>query len=99
MAHFGVTTGKLEEESAQLLTLKRQLEQECATMKSIATSYLSMWDGEAKQAFVNSANQNINLISAFTNNVQKFSDALKQSAASYETGENQAKRIASQKGQ
>lgn len=99
MAQFEVSTAKLTEEANRLRTLKQQLEQEQGNMKSIATSYLNMWEGEAKQAFVNSANNNINLLSAFTNNMEKFSQALQQGASSYETGEKEAVRIASQKGQ
>ena len=99
MAQFEVSTAKLTEEANRLRTLKQQLEQEQGNMKSIATSYLNMWEGEAKQAFVNSANKNINLLSAFTNNMEKFSQTLQQGASTYETGEKEAVRIASQKGQ
>lgn len=99
MAQFEVSTAKLTEEANRLRTLKQQLEQEQGNMKSIATSYLNMWEGEAKQAFVNSANKNINLLNAFTNNMEKFSQTLQQGASTYETGEKEAVRIASQKGQ
>ena len=99
MAQFEVSTAKLTEEANQLRNLKKQLEQECANMKSIAASYLNMWEGEAKQAFVNSANKNINLLNAFTNNMEKFAQALEQGASTYDAGEKEAVRIANVKGQ
>lgn len=99
MAQFEVSTAKLTEEANRLRTFKQQLEQEMGNMKSIAISYLNMWEGESKQAFVNSANKNINLLSAFTNNMEKFSQTLQEGASTYETGEKEAVRIASQKGQ
>jgi WXG100 family type VII secretion target len=99
MAQFEVSTSKLNDEAAQLDNLKNQLEQKIQQMASISARYLNMWEGESKQAFNDSVIKNMNLLRAFTNNMQKFSAALRQGASTYETAENNAKRIASQKGQ
>ncbi|MBQ9349130.1 MAG: WXG100 family type VII secretion target [Oscillibacter sp.] len=99
MAQFQVSTGKLSEEAAHLRRLKAALEQEIAKMRSGATSYLNMWEGEAKQAFVASVQKNMNLLTAFTNNMDKFADALTQSQQIYEQSENRNKQIAINKGQ
>jgi WXG100 family type VII secretion target len=97
MALIKVTSSKLSEKAAEIERIKRELEQEITAMKSNANRFLNMWDGEAKQAFVNSVNQNTTLLQNFTNNTQKFADALKTGASSYEGGENKAKQIASSK--
>ncbi|MBQ9349090.1 MAG: WXG100 family type VII secretion target [Oscillibacter sp.] len=99
MAQFQVSTGKLSEEAAHLRRLKADLEQEIAKMRSGATSYLNMWEGEAKQAFVASVQKNMNLLQAFTNNMEKFANALTSNQATYEQAENRNKNIASSKGQ
>ena len=99
MAQFQVSTGKLSEEAAHLRRLKAALEQEIAKMRSGATSYLNMWEGEAKQAFVASVQKNMNLLTAFTNNMEKFANALTSNQATYEQAENRNKNIANTKGQ
>ena len=99
MAQFQGSTSKLTDEAAQLLNLKRQLEQEITAMESVAARYLNMWEGEAKQAFVDSVRKNMTLLKNFTNNMEKFANVLKEGASTYETGEQNAKRIASSKGQ
>ena len=99
MAQFEVATSALEQEAAGLRNLKSQLEQEIMGMRSISNQFLNMWEGEAKQAFVNSVNQNMNLLNAFTNNMEKFANALTQGASTYVKGENDVKRIVSSKGQ
>ena len=99
MAQFQVSTGKLSEEAAHLRRLKADLEQEIAKMRSGATSYLNMWEGEAKQAFVASVQKNMNLLQAFTNNMEKFANALTSNQATYEQAENRNKNIANTKGQ
>lgn len=99
MAQFQVSTGKLSEEAAHLRRLKADLEQEIAKMRSGATSYLNMWEGEAKQAFVASVQKNMNLLQAFTNNMEKFANALTSNQATYEQAENRNKNIANSKGQ
>ena len=99
MAQFEVATSALEQEAAGLRNLKSQLEQEIMGMRSISNQFLNMWEGEAKQAFVNSVNQNTNLLNAFTNNMEKFAQALAEGASTYETGEKEAMRIANVKGQ
>ena len=68
-------------------------------MRSISARYLNMWEGESKQAFIDSVGKNTNLLNAFTNNMQKFIEVLTQGASTYEAAEKEAKRIASQKGQ
>lgn len=97
MAIIRVTTSKLTEQAGQIEQIKRELEQEITVMKSAANRYFHSWDGEAKQAFVNSVNQNTTLLVNFTNNTQKFADALKSGAGSYESGEGRAIQIASEK--
>ena len=99
MAQFQVSTAKLTEEAAHLSTLNSALEQKFQELTSISNQYLNMWEGEAKQAFVNSVVQNRNLLSAFTNNMNKFVDALNQGASAYEKGEQESTRIAANKGQ
>lgn len=99
MAQFEVSTSKLNDEAAQLRNLKSELEQKIQQMTSISARYLNMWEGESKQAFNESVLKNMNLLRAFTNNMQKFIEVLTQGATTYETAEKEAKRIASQKGQ
>ena len=99
MAQFEVSTSKLTQEAQHLRQLKQKLKTEIDNAKKIAVSYLNMWDGEAKAAFVNSANKNLNLLEAFVNNMDKFAQALQDGATSYEDGEREAKRIAMNKGQ
>jgi len=99
MAQFEVNTGSLNEEAAALNRLKAQLQQEIMGMRSISARYLNMWEGESKQQFVASVNQNMNLLNAFLNLIGKFASTLNQGASSYESGENKAKGIVSRKGQ
>lgn len=99
MAQFQVSTVKLSEEAAHLKKLKAALETEISKMRSGAKSWLDMWEGEAKQTFVASVEKNMNLLRAFTNNMEKFADALTQSGSIYETAENKNKGIAGRKGQ
>ena len=99
MAQFEVSTSRLSDEAAQLDILKSQLEQKIMQMTSISARYLNMWEGESKQVFNDSVIKNMNLLRAFTNNMQKFSQALRQGGSTYEGAEQEAKRIAGQKGQ
>jgi len=99
MAQFEVSTGKLADEAAALNNLKNQLEQKITQMTSISARYLNMWEGESKQAFNASVVKNMNLLRAFTNNMQKFSQALTQGGSTYEKAEREATSIASRKGQ
>ncbi len=99
MAQFEVSTGKLTEEAAQLMNLKRQFESEVTAMRSMSARYLNMWEGESKQAFANSVNTNMNLLNMFSNNLDKFSETLTKTATIYDNAEKNAVRIASNKGQ
>ena len=99
MAQFEVSTSKLTQEAQHLRDLKRKFKIQIDNAKKIAVTYLNMWDGEAKQAFVNSVNQNTTLLTNFTNNTQKFADALRTGATNYESGEKKAIEIAMNKGQ
>jgi len=99
MAQFEVSTSKLAEEAAALKTLKGQLEQEIMAMRSISARFLSGWAGESHEAFKTSVDQNMALLSQFSNTIQKFAEVLTQGGSTYEAAENEAKRIASQKGQ
>jgi len=92
-----VSTSALTNEAAQLKSLKSQLQQEITAMRSISARYLNMWEGGSKTAFTNSVNQNMNLLNAFLNNVQKYSQALEEISRMYETAEKQAEQRAIQK--
>lgn len=92
-----VQTGALTDEAAQLESLKNELQNEITAMRSISASFLNMWEGESKQAFVNSVNQNMNLLNAFLNNIQKYSAALKEISTMYESAEKAAVQRATEK--
>lgn len=99
MALITVSTNKLSEGENQIRNIKKQLDNEITALKSSAARYLSYWEGEAKNAFVKSVNDNANLLSTFSNNTEKFADALRTGGTNYESGEKEAIRIASNKGQ
>ncbi|MBQ9493753.1 MAG: WXG100 family type VII secretion target [Oscillibacter sp.] len=92
-----VSTSALTSEAAGLRNLKRQLEQEITAMRSVSARYLNMWDGGSKTAFVNSVNQNMNLLNAFVQNVENFAKALEDVAGMYERAEQDAIRRATEK--
>ena len=99
MALITVSTNKLEEGAQTIESKRKALEQEITALKSSAARYLSYWEGESKNAFVKSVNDNANLLTTFTNNTQKFADALRTGATNYESGEKKAIEIAMNKGQ
>ncbi len=99
MAMTRVSTQKLKDEASALRNVKSQLQNEITAMRSYSSRYLSLWEGEAKQGFVTSVNQNMNLLNMFVNNMDKFINALNNIATDYEKAENEAKSIVGRKGQ
>lgn len=99
MSMTKVTTQKLKDEANGLKNVKSQLQNEITAMRSISGRYLSLWEGEAKQAFVGAVDKNMNLLNLFVNNMEKFINALNNIAADYEKSESKAKSIAGNKGQ
>ena len=99
MAEYQVATQSLTEGAQTITNAKRDLEQRVTEMRSISSRLLNMWEGEAKNAFVNSVNNNMNLLNGFNNNLQHFIKALTEGAATYEKGEKEVTRIVSNKGQ
>ena len=99
MALIKVNTGKLEEGAQKIEQLKKELETEIAALKSNAVRLFSYWEGESKQAFVNSVNQNANLLTTFANNTQNFADALRTASSTHAEKEGKAIQIFTNKGQ
>jgi len=99
MALTRVSTQKLKDEATALTNVKNQLQNEITAMRSYSSRYLSLWEGEAKQGFTTSVNQNMNLLNMFVNNMDKFINALNNIATGYEKAENAAKNIVGRKGQ
>ena len=99
MAEFQVASASLTDAAQVISDSKRQLEEKVTEMRSISSRLLNMWEGEAKNAFVNSVNNNMNLLNGFNNNLQHFVKALTEGAATYEKGEKEVTRIVSNKGQ
>lgn len=99
MAEFQVATASLTESAATINSAKSDLANKITEMRSMSSRLLNMWEGEAKNAFVTSVNQNMNLLTNFANNLEKFRDALTQGASTYEQSEQRVTQIVSQKGQ
>jgi len=92
-----VSTGALTSEANELKKVKSDLEKEITAMRSISARYLNMWKGGSHDAFVNSVNKNMTLLSAFLKTVQDFSNALDEVSRLYEKTEQDAIRRATEK--
>ena len=96
---FEVKTGSLTEAAGTINKAKTDLEGKITEMRSMSSRLLNMWEGESKNAFVKSVNDNMNLLSNFAKNLENFKKALDNGATRYADGEKEATRIMSNKGQ
>ena len=87
MAEFTVTASELNTKAAELERLNNQLNQKIEALQTEEGSLKTMWEGDAKEAFSNSFNQDKAKMMLFHTEIGKYIQALRVIAAKYEVAE------------
>lgn len=87
MAEFKVTSGELKNKADELRQLNNQLRKAVEEMTGNEQQLISMWDGEAKEAFNKAYNSDVQQMDEFSVVIDKYCQTLDTNAAKYEQAE------------
>ncbi len=87
MAEIKVTSGNLKSKASELRQLNNQFKKAVEDMTSYEQQLVSMWDGDAKEAFHTAYNNDRTQMDTFYQTIEKYCQALESNAAKYEAAE------------
>lgn len=94
MAAFQVTAGELKAKSNELRELNTQFRTQTENLKSQEEALVSMWEGEARNAFDIAFKNDKGQMDNFYNLIEQYCAVLDQIAAKYDMAEAQNVSIA-----
>lgn len=97
MAEIRVTPKELINKATELENLNRQFRQEVEKMVGYESELAGMWEGESQRAFRTAFNNDKQKMDTFAQNIDRYVQALRDDANRYETAENAASSIATQR--
>ena len=97
MAEIKVTPQQLKDKAEILRNLNSKFRGEVEKMVGYEAQLASMWEGEAQKAFRTAFNTDKSKMETFAKNIDTYVQALLDDAQRYETAENAATNIATQR--
>ena len=97
MAEIKVTPTELRNKADTLQTHNTNFRSEVDKMNGYVSQLNGMWEGEAKEAFNKAFNDDKGKMDQFAQNMEKYVQALRESASQYENAEKTATSLASQR--
>jgi WXG100 family type VII secretion target len=97
MAEIKVTPQELRTKADSLQQYNANFRSEVEKMVGYVSQLSSMWEGEAKTAFEKAFNDDKPKMDAFAQNIDKYVQALQESAKQYEDAEQMAISLANQR--
>lgn len=87
MAEIRVTPSELRNKADELERLNNQFKQEVTSMVGYEQELSGMWEGEAQKAFRKAFNDDKQKMDLFSQNIEKYVQALRADAQKYEETE------------
>jgi len=97
MAEIKVTPQELKTKAETLQNFNTQFRSAVEKMVGYVSQLNGMWEGEAKEAFNKAFNDDKGKMDQFAQNIEKYVQALLESASQYENAEKTATSLASQR--
>lgn len=97
MAEIKVTPQELRTKADSLQSHNTNFRSEVDKMMGYVSQLNGMWEGEAKEAFNKAFDEDKGKMEQFAQNIDKYVQALRDSAEQYETAEQTATSLASQR--
>ena len=93
MAEIKVRSGELKRKAEELAMLNSKYRQEVEKMVQHEIDLAGMWDGDAQKAFRPAFNTDKQKMDIFAQTIDKYVEALRQDADTYEQAESKAHQI------
>ncbi len=93
MAEIRVKSSELKSKAENLAMLNSKFKQEVEKMVQHEIDLAGMWEGDAQKAFRTAFNQDKQKMDIFAQTIDKYVEALRQDAQTYEEAENKAYQI------
>lgn len=97
MAQITVTPSQLKQKATSLQSYNKQLNSQISNLQSQERSVCSMWEGDAKKAFDQAFQKDIQQMTNFYNEIEQYAAKLNEIAKSYEDAETRNTQIASER--
>lgn len=97
MAQITVTSSQVKSKADLLASYNRQLNSQINVLQQIEASLLTMWEGEAKNAFDKAFKSDIKQMQNFYAEINNYVARLKEIVASYEEAEAKNIRTATER--
>lgn len=94
MAQIRVTAAQLKNAATELRAKNVRFKSEVENMEATENSLNGMWEGEAKNAFHTAFTTDKGKMDVFSQEIEKYAQALETIAQKYEEAENQSINIA-----